>query len=71
MECIIDHGGAGVLDGGDGAATPRIVAADEHFVEIWTPEMALPAVENERVEWLPAGATGPLSLSLSELFRPL
>jgi len=54
-----------------GVPTYWIVAADEHFVEIWTPDMALPAVEHERIEWQPTGATGPLVLSLTELFRPL
>src|SRR2546422_7168561 len=33
-----------------------IVDPDEHVVELWTPEAALPTVERERVEWLPAGA---------------
>lgn len=48
-----------------------IVDADEHFVELWTPEAALPRVEREQVQWLPAGATEPLVLSIPELFRPL
>ncbi len=48
-----------------------IVDADEHFVEIWTPEAALPRVELERVVWASAGAAEPLVLSLPELFRPV
>ena len=48
-----------------------IVDADEHFVEVWTPQAALPTVERERVLWLPAGAAQPLVLTLPELFRPL
>src|SRR4029077_8265161 len=32
-----------------------IVDANEHFVEVWTPAAALPRVERERVDWLPAG----------------
>ncbi len=48
-----------------------IVDADEHFVEIWTPDTALPVVERERVEWLPEGAADRCVLSVPELFRPL
>ncbi len=48
-----------------------IVDADEHFVEVWTPDAALPAVERERVEWLPAGAQDRFVLPVPELFRPL
>jgi Uma2 family endonuclease len=48
-----------------------IVDADQHFVEVWKPETALPAVERERVEWLPVGSTDPLVLLIPELFRPL
>jgi Uma2 family endonuclease len=47
-----------------------IVDADEHFVEVWTPEAALPAVEREHVEWLPAGGHA-FQLHIPELFRPL
>jgi len=48
-----------------------LVEPDEHFVEVWTPEVALPRVERERVEWLPTGAVAPLVLSVAELFRPV
>ena len=48
-----------------------IVDADEHFVEVWTPQAALPSVERERVEWQPARVRDPLVLAVPELFRPL
>ena len=48
-----------------------IVDADERLVEVWTPDAPLPTVERDRVEWLPAGATEPLVVSLPEVFRPL
>jgi Uma2 family endonuclease len=47
-----------------------IVDADEHFVEVWTPEAVLPTVERDRVEWLHASGH-PFQLHLPELFRPL
>jgi Uma2 family endonuclease len=48
-----------------------IVDADEHFVEIWTPDTTLPKVERERVEWRPARSADALVLSVADLFRPL
>jgi Uma2 family endonuclease len=48
-----------------------IVEADEHFVEVWTPDTASPAIERERLVWLPAGAAHPFELAVPELFRPL
>ncbi|OLB14611.1 MAG: hypothetical protein AUH07_04540 [Gemmatimonadetes bacterium 13_2_20CM_70_9] len=48
-----------------------IVDPDEHVVELWTPEAALPTVERERVGWLPAGAADRFVLPIPELFRPL
>jgi len=48
-----------------------IVDADEHFVEVWTRQAALPSVERERVEWQPARVRDPLVLAVPELFRPL
>jgi len=48
-----------------------IVDADERLVEVWTPDEPLPTVERDRVEWLPAGTTEPLVVSLPEVFRPL
>jgi Uma2 family endonuclease len=46
-----------------------VVDADDHFVEVWTPEVALPRVEREQIEWLPVGAVEPCSVSVRELFR--
>jgi hypothetical protein len=40
-------------------------------VEIWTPDQALPAVEQQRLIWHPAGAAQPFVLLLDELFRPI
>jgi len=48
-----------------------IVDADEHYMEIWTPEASLPRVARDRVEWRPAGAADSFVLSVPELFRPL
>lgn len=51
--------------------TSWVVDADEHFVEVWTPEAVLPGIERDQVEWLPAAAVEPLVLSVEELFRPV
>ena len=48
-----------------------IVDADEHLVEVWTPDAVMPTVERERVEWRPAGAADLFVLSVPDLFRPL
>ena len=48
-----------------------IVDADDRTIEVWTPEVAFPTVERERVVWHPAGAAEPFSLSLADLFRPI
>lgn len=48
-----------------------VVDAEQHVVEVWTPEMTLPTVERERVFWSPPEADEPLTLRLSDLFRPL
>jgi Uma2 family endonuclease len=48
-----------------------VVDADEQAVEVWTPADDFPAVERERLEWLPGAAAAPFSLSLEELFRPV
>src|SRR4029077_7251455 len=48
-----------------------VVEPEEHFVEVWTPEVALPRVERERAGGLAAGDIEPLVLSVAELFRPL
>jgi len=48
-----------------------VVDADEHFVEVWTPETTFPHFEREVLTWHPTGAREPLHISLAELFRPL
>ncbi len=48
-----------------------IVDPDTQFVEVWTPHDELPQVERERAVWHLAGAAGPLTVDLGELFRPL
>jgi len=48
-----------------------VVDGEERSVEIWTPTDDFPLVERERLEWQPAGAQTPFTLSLEELFRPL
>ncbi len=50
-----------------------IVDADEHQVEIWTPDVRFPRLERDRFDWTPArgGAATTFSLSLAELFRPI
>jgi Uma2 family endonuclease len=48
-----------------------IVDADAATIETWSPEIAFPRVERERVSWQPAGAAEPFSLALADLFRPI
>ncbi len=48
-----------------------IVDGDGAHVEVWTPEIAFPLLERQRVAWHPAGAGRPFSLDLRELFRPI
>jgi Uma2 family endonuclease len=48
-----------------------VIDPDQQAVEVWTPDAALPTVEREQVQWLPAGATEPFVLSVPELFRPV
>lgn len=48
-----------------------VVDGDDRSIEVWTPADDFPAVEHERVEWHPAGARAPLTVSLEKLFRPL
>jgi len=48
-----------------------VVDGEDRAVEIWTPKAGFPLVERRRLEWLPAGARAPLTLSLEDLFRPL
>jgi Uma2 family endonuclease len=48
-----------------------IVDGDQHQVEVWTPEARFPRVERDRLSWHPAGATGPFTLDLADLFKPI
>jgi len=48
-----------------------VVNADGRVVEVWTPGDDFPVFERDRLEWHPAGAPEPFTLSLAELFRPL
>lgn len=48
-----------------------VVDADQRVVEIWTPEASFPAREAARLTWHPAGVSAPLTISLTDLFRPL
>lgn len=51
--------------------TSWVVDPDARLVEVWTPEATFPTVEPERVAWHPAGATEPLVVQVTELFRPV
>ena len=48
-----------------------IVDADARAVEVWTPDVAFPIVERERVSWRPTGTDAALSIDLADLFRPI
>jgi Uma2 family endonuclease len=48
-----------------------VVDGDAHVVEVWTPTTEFPHIERDRLTWLPTGAAQPLSIELSELFRPI
>lgn len=48
-----------------------IVDADARSVEVWTPDVRFPAVENEQLTWQPVNAVTPLEIKLADLFRPL
>ncbi len=48
-----------------------IVEPDEHYVEIWTPEMTFPEIEREQITWTPEGASEAFSLELTELFKEI
>ena len=45
-----------------------IVDADNHSVEVWTPDAQFPHVEREHITWSPTGVTEPLQIVLAELF---
>jgi Uma2 family endonuclease len=44
-----------------------VVDLDGQCVEVWTPDMAFPSVERERVVWTPTGAGEPLEVDIREL----
>ena len=46
-----------------------MVDADEQVVEVWTPEARFPVFEREQLTWHPHGASEPLSISCTDLFR--
>jgi Uma2 family endonuclease len=48
-----------------------IVDCDAEAVEVWTPEVASPVVETQRLIWYPAGASAPCVIELAEVFAPL
>ena len=48
-----------------------IVDADQHAVDVWTPDAQFPQVERERVIWAPAEASQPLVIALAPLFAKL
>lgn len=48
-----------------------VVDGDAQAVEVWTPEVAFPSVERQRVAWRPADSSTPLTIELAELFRPI
>jgi Uma2 family endonuclease len=55
------------------AAVPLywVVEGDEQRVEVWTPDVDLPAMETQQLIWLPVGAGQAFTLALEELFRPV
>jgi len=48
-----------------------MVDPNERHVEVWTPSDTFPSFERERLVWRPAGAAGPFTLALADLFRPI
>ena len=48
-----------------------IVDTKQRCIEVWTPEVDIPDVEQERVVWAPQKATLPLEIELQELFKPI
>jgi Uma2 family endonuclease len=48
-----------------------IVDPDEKVVEVWTPGDMQPETHKIRVVWSPAGAPGPLTIQLEELFQEI
>jgi Uma2 family endonuclease len=54
-----------------GTDTYWAVDAEEHFVEVWTPEAVFPRSEHDTLRWRPAGASTEFVLALDALFAPL
>ena len=54
-----------------GVAAYWVVDADARAVEVWTPDAVFPQAVTGTLEWRPAGASEPFTLSLETLFRPL
>ena len=48
-----------------------VIDPDEHIAEIWRPGDRLPRIEQTVLEWSPAGAGEPFTLTLADLFRPI
>lgn len=48
-----------------------LIDADEGLAEVWTPDARFPRVERDLLEWLPAGASAPFTISVRELLRPI
>lgn len=48
-----------------------IVDADAQQAEVWTPDLAFPAIEGDRLIWRPAEAPAPFVIQLAELFRAI
>lgn len=48
-----------------------IVDPDKRQVEIWTPEVTFPTLEQERLRWMPDGAAMPCEVELGWVFREL
>jgi len=48
-----------------------VVDGESRTVEVWTPEVDFPAVEQEQLVWRPSNTVEPFVLSLESLFRPV
>lgn len=54
-----------------GIPTYWVVEADDRYVEVWTPDVLFPVIEERELTWRAEGASVPLVIRLGELFRPL
>jgi len=48
-----------------------IVDPDEKLVEVWTPSDSQPITQRDRVVWSPQSAEEPLTIQLTDLFKPI